>query len=343
MQAAVVRKFGDPDVLRLEEVPTPEVPLGHVLVKVLATGINRIEHYLRAGGVVSLAFPHVLGSDAAGVVETVGEGVTSWRAGDRVIPMPGYPLDASEAHIRPLALAPSYTIAGITSWGSYAQYMLVHERWLLLDDTGLAPELAATLPMTLLTAVRAVKVVGEVRDGQHVLIHAGGGGTGSMNLQVALALGARVATTVDDPKKAKMARDLGAELVIDVRSESFVDRVREWTRGAGADVVVDNLGGEVFPKSLEALRPGGTLVAMGFVAGDEVGFHVRNFFFTQKNIRGTLMGDVQDLEWGLDCVKRRLIIPTLDRALPLAKAAEAHRLISSNDVRGSLVLLPWAS
>jgi NADPH:quinone reductase len=175
------------------------------------------------------------------------------------------------------------------------------------------------------------------------LVHAGAGGTGSMNLQVARALGARVATTVDDPKKVELVRELGAELVIDIRSESFVDRVRQWTDGEGADVVIDNLGGEVFPLSLEALRPGGTLVAMGFVSGEEVAFHVRKFFFGQKNIRGTLMGDVEDLKWGLDMVKRGQIVPTLDRSLPLAQAGEAHRLIENYLVRGSLALLPWAS
>lgn len=343
MKAAVIRDFGGPEVFKLEEVPAPRVPPGHVRVKVLAAGVNRLEHYLRAGGVVPLAFPHVLGSDASGVVEQVGAGVTSFRPGERVIPMPGYPLDAGEAQVRPLAIAPSYAIGGIVAWGSYAQYMVVPERWLVRDDTGLAPELVATLPMALLTAVRAVKVVGEVREGHRVLIHAGAGGTGSMNIQVARALGARVATTVDDAQKAELVRELGAELVIDVRSESFVDRVRQWTDGQGADVVIDNLGGEVFPGSLEALRPAGTLVAMGFVSGEEVSFHVRKFFFSQKNIRGTLMGEVEDLEWGLEMVKQGRIVPTLDRTLPLAQAGEAHRLIAGNLVRGSLALLPWAS
>ena len=341
MKAAVLRNFGGPDTLALEEVPTPEVRPGHVLVKVLAAGVNRLDHYLRTGGVVPLAFPHVLGSDASGIVERVGEGVSSFRTGDRVIPMPGYPLDP-EAHVTPLAIASSYVIAGIVSWG-LCQYMVVPERWLVRDDTGLAPELVATLPMTLVTAVRAVKVVGEVREGTRVLIQGGGGGTGSMNIQVARALGARVATTIDDSRKSDMVRELGAEMVIDVRHENFVDRVREWTDGQGADVVIDNLGGEIFSSSLDALRPTGTLVPMGFVAGEEVSFDVRKFFFGQKNIRGTLMGDMQDLQWGLDLVKQGKIVPTLDHSLPLAQASEAHRLIANNLVRGNLALLPWAS
>src|SRR5512134_1458118 len=123
MQAAVIRGFGMPEVLKLEQVEVPRPGPGEVLIKVLAAGINRIEHYLRAGSVVPLGFPHVLGSDAAGVAVEVGSEVTRIRAGDRVIPMPGYPLEERDATVRPISAAPSYALGGIARWGSYAQYM----------------------------------------------------------------------------------------------------------------------------------------------------------------------------------------------------------------------------
>lgn len=343
MQAAVIRGFGTPEVLRLEQVEVPRPSPGDVLIKVLAAGVNRIEHYLRGGSVAPLTFPHVLGSDAAGVAIEVGADVTRIGAGDRVIPMPGYPLERTDAGVRPISAAPSYALGGIAAWGSYAQYMVVPERWVLHDRTGLAPEAVATLPMALVTAVRAVKVVGEVKAGDRVLVHAGASGTGSMNIQIARALGARVATTVDSADKAELARSLGAELVVDVRKRDFVPAVREWTGGRGADVAIDNLGGDVLQQTLNALRPLGVLVAMGFVAGEHAAFHVREFFFAHKQIRGTLMGDVADLEWGLELVADGRVKPLLDRALPLAEAAKAHRLIAANEVRGNLVLLPWAA
>src|SRR5688500_17270803 len=114
MNAAVFREFGAPDVLRLEEVATPSVPPGHVLVEVLAAGTNRLEHYLREGSILrDLALPHVLGSDAAGRVAMPGEGVTGFAIGDRVIPMPGFPLHPADDQFDPTPAAPSYAINGI--------------------------------------------------------------------------------------------------------------------------------------------------------------------------------------------------------------------------------------
>lgn len=341
MKAAAFRRFGGPEVLEYLDLPTPEPRAGNVLVKVLASGVNRLEHYLREGSVLpDLKLPHVLGSDAAGEVAAVGAGVKTLRPGQRVIPMPGYPIDPNDDRFTPLSAAPSYAIGGIVNWGTYAQYVEVPEQWVLADDTGLAAKDLATLPMVLITAARAVRTVGAVKAGDRVLVHAGASGTGSMNLQVARALGARVAVTVDDEDKGRLARKLGAELIVDVRSRDVVKDMLDWTDGKGVDVAIDNLGGDVLQKSIDATRVNGTIVAMGFVAGVEVRFHIRNFFFTHKRLLGTLMGDAEDLRWGLQQVKAGRIRPLLDRALPLSEAAEAHRLIAANAVKGNVVLVP---
>ena len=196
--------------------------------------------------------------------------------------------------------------------------------------------------MVLFTAVRAVKVVGEVKAGDRVLVTAGASGTGSMAIQVAKALGAEVATTVRDNAKGEYAKSLGADLVINTRDEDFVERVKEWTDGRGADVVIDNLGGTVLPTSIDAVKTLGIVVAFGFVAGTEVTFDIRNFFFGQKQLRGTMFGDVDDFNWGMGQVVEGRIKPSLDHTLPLSQAAEAHRQISNNQVMGNIVLLPWA-
>jgi NADPH:quinone reductase len=342
VKAAVMHQFGSAEVLRYEEVPTPTVQSGHVLIKVLASGVNRLEHYLREGSVLrDIPMPHILGSDAAGEVAALGAGVTGFSVGERVIPMPGYPLAETDQDFSPICAAPSYAIGGIAAWGTYAQYISVPARWVVKDPTRLSPAEVATLPMVLVTAVRAVKEVGQVKRGDHVLIHAGAAGTGSMNIQVARALGAHVATTVDSDEKAAFARDLGAELVIDVRQQDFVAEAKRWTNGRGVDVVIDNLGGTVLPKSLQAVKTQGVVVAMGFVTGTDVTFNVRDFFFSHKTIRGTLMGTVEDLQWGLKQVAAGRIKPLLDTALPLSQAHVAHDLIARNVPKGNLVLLPW--
>jgi NADPH2:quinone reductase len=344
MKAAVIHEFGDIDVLQYEEVSTPTPQPGHILIKVLAAGVNRLDHYLREGTVSrDIPLPHIPGSDAVGEVAELGPGVTGFEIGERVVPMTAYPAKEEDYAITPISAAPSFTITGVGTWGTYAQYLEMPARWVLKDDSGLQPEEVATLPMVMFTSVRAVKVVGQVKPGDKVLIHAGASGTGSMMIQVAKALGAEVATTVRDEAKGQFAKGLGADLVINSRQEDFVERLQEWTDGRGVDVAVDNLGGAVLPKSLDAVKTLGVVVTMGFTAGTDVTLDIRTFFFGQKQLRGSLFGDVEDFRWGLEQVRAGRIKPTLDRALPLSQASEAHRLISTNRVMGNIVLLPWAA
>lgn len=197
--------------------------------------------------------------------------------------------------------------------------------------------------MVLATGVHAVKEVGGVKAGDKVLVQAGASGSGSMQVQIAKVLGAEVATTVRSGAKGEFARTIGADLVVNTRNEDFVERVKDWTGGQGADIVIDNLGGTILPQSIEAVRPLGTVVAFGFAAGTQVTFDIRNLFFAQKQLRGTMASDIEDLKWGLEQVRTGRIKPSLDRALPLSDASEAHRLIANNQVTGNMVLLPWAA
>ena len=343
MKASLIREFGDFEVLKYEDIDTPTPDPGHILIKVLASGINRFDHYIREGSVTpELPFPHILGADAAGEVAELGEGVTGFEVGEAVIPMPGFPTREEEYDVRPAATAASFTLPGLGIPGTYAQYIDVPARWVVKDESGLTSVEAATLPMVLATAVRSVKEIGGVKAADMVLVHSGASGSGSMQIQVAKTLGAQVATTVRSEAKGELAKKAGADLVINTQAEDFVSRVQEWTGGLGADVVIDNLGGDVLPKSIDAARPLGVVVAFGFVAGTSVTFDIRNFFFAQKQLRGSMASDIEDLQWGLEQVRAGRIKPLLDRTLPLNEAAEAHRLIAANQVAGNIVLMPWA-
>ncbi|WP_284615081.1 quinone oxidoreductase family protein [Aquabacterium humicola] len=340
MKAALFREFGPASVLKLEDVRTPQAQAGNVLIKVLASGVNRLEVFLRQGTITrDIALPHVLGSDACGVIADVGPGVTGFATGDRVIPMPGYPLDERDDGASPLSAAPSYAIGGILRWGTYAEYVEVPARWVVKDPTDLTPAQVATLPMVLVTGVRAVRTVGQVRAGDHVLIQAGAAGTSTFSIQLAKSLGARVATTVDSDAKIELVKRLGADLVVDVRRDDFVKQVIDWSHGRGADVTIDNLGGAVLQRSIDATRVGGTVVTMGFVTGNEATFKVREFFFAHKTLRGTLMGDLEEFKWGLAQVAQGRIKPVLDRAFALADAAAAHELVGANGALGNVVLV----
>ncbi|MBN4054783.1 zinc-binding dehydrogenase [Nitrospira defluvii] len=343
MKAAVIHQFGDYDAFSYEDIQKPSPKPGHVLIKILAAGVNRFDHYIREGSVFpGLPFPHILGADAVGEVAELGAGVTGFEIGDRVVPVGNYPSDEKDYDFTPLGAAPSIGVIGLHYPGTYAQYMVVPTHWLFKDESGLKPEELATLPMVMFTGVRAVKVLGEVKTGDKVLIHTGASGTGSLAIQIAKVLGAEIATTIREDAKRDYVNKLGADLIINTRHEDFVEKVKQWTGGRGADVVIDNLGGDVLPKSIDAVKALGIVVVLGFVAGTQVTFDIRNFFFGQKQLRGSMFGDVADYQWGMEQVRAGRIKPLLDRALPLSQAAEAHRLISTNQVAGNIVLLPWA-
>lgn len=336
MKAAVMTGFGDADVLTLADSPMPAPAPGEILIRVEAAGLNRLDHYIREGGVnPDLAFPHILGSDAVGVVEALGEGVADFAIGDRVIPMPGYPTDPNDPGAAVLSLSRSYAIRGLAANGAYAEYMTAPARWTLRDETGLAAAEAATLPMPLVTGVRAVKTVGAVQAGQKVLVHAGASGTGSIMVQIAKALGAEVATTVRSAHKRAFVEGLGADLVVDMNDDDLADRIQDWSDG-GADVVIDNLGGPSLAQSVAAARPLGVVVLLGNVLGLEATLPVRSVFFPQKQIRGTLMGGVEDLQWGLSKVREGAIRPTLDRSFALGDAAAAHRRLADGAAVGNI-------
>ena len=336
MRAATITRFGDPSVFEMADRPRPAPGPGELLIRIEAAGLNRLDHYIREGGVnPGLAFPHVLGSDAVGVVEEAGDDVTGFAPGDRVIPMPGYPTDPSDPGGDVLSASPSYAIRGLVEDGAYAEYMTIPARWTLKAPEGVASVDLATLPMALVTAVRAVKVVGGVAEGDAVLIQAGASGTGSFMVQVAKALGARVAATVRSEAKRGFVEGLGADLVVGME-DGALDAVRDWS-GGGVDVAVDNLGGASLARSVDATRPLGLTVLMGNVLGLESTLPVRSVFFPQKRIAGTLMGGVADLEWGLDQVRAGRIRPTLDRTYGLDEAAAAHARLAAGDAVGNIV------
>jgi len=343
MKAAAIKEFGDVNVIKVIDVEKPQVKPGRVLIKILAAGVNRLDHYIRAGQIApELPFPHILGADASGEIAFLGEGVSGFKIGDRVIPAPGYPTKEEDYSIQPENAAPSFTLHGLGIPGTYAQFLEVPARFVVKDETGLSPEEVATLPVVLATSYHALKNVGQVKAGDKVLVHGGASGSGSMHIQMGRALGAQVATTVRDDKKGQFAKQLGAELIINTRNEDFVEPVKKWSGGMGANVVIDNMGGDILSKSIDALRPGGIVVAFGFTAGTQVSFDIRQLFFFEKQIRGSMGSSLKDLKSGLDLVRQGKIKAVLDRALPLSQAAEAHQLIASNRVTGNIVLLPWA-
>lgn len=341
MKAAVIHEFGGPEVFRYEDVPTPEPASGEVLVKVAACGINHYDLYMRMGAVFTdLQFPHILGADVSGTIAAIGPDVSEWSEGDRVIVAPGYAIDPADWDVVPENRAPSFEVTGTHTWGGNAEYIRMPARFVLKDQTKLPPAEAAALPLCLMTAVHAVETLGEVKSGTRVLVQAGASGSGNACVQVARALGARVASTVGSEAKKETAANAGAELVINYNEEHFADVLLDWTDGVGVDVVIDNVGASVFQDNLKALRVGGILVNFGVVGGMKATINFKELFFRQHQLRGSMMGSMDELRRGLDMLATGKVKPVIDKTFALQDIAQAHAYIASRAVRGKVVLIP---
>jgi NADPH2:quinone reductase len=241
MRAVLMTATGGPDVLKVAEVPEPEIKGTHdVLVRLRAAGINPVDYKLRAHGLISGSLPAVLGWDGAGVVDAVGTAVTRVRPGDEV-----YFVDGG---------------FGPTP-GTYQEAKVVDERYLARKPQRLSFAEAAAAPLVTITAWEALRERARVQSGQYVLVQAGAGGVGHMSVQIARLSGARVAATVSAGPKQELATSLGAELCIDYQHEDVGQQVRAWTGAAGADVVHDTVGGKTFTASFSLVRPYGDLVS----------------------------------------------------------------------------------
>jgi len=344
MQAAYLTNFGGPEVFAVGEVATPEPQSHEVRVRVNAVGLNYYDALLRQGAVSQdIPLPHIPGSDMVGTVDAVGEEVQHYLVGDKVIVAPGFPVDSGDWDRAPVNYTPSYYPGGTFNHGGYGQYMTIHERWLLKNDFNMPDEELATIPLVLTTAMHAVKTLGQVGPGTNVLVQAGASGSGSMAIQVAKALGARVATTVSNQRKGELARQLGADEVINYKNDNFADVAREWTQGQGVDVVIDNVGGSIMHDNIRATRWGGKIVNFGLVGGLEAVIpNMYEFFRGQFQFLGCFMGTMDELAEGLQLLRDCKIKAAIDEVMPLDKVVEAHQRIDQHQVAGKLVLQPWA-
>lgn len=322
MRAMVIDGFGDADMLHWGELPTPEPGPGEVLVRVVCAGVNPADWKTREGKLsayIDYHFPFVLGFDLAGIVETVGEGVDAFRPGDHVFGMSrqGQGLD-----------------------GSYAEYCIADAAFLAPLPPGWSFAQAAALPVAGTTAYGGIVDVGELQKGQLVLINGGAGGVGSIGIQVAKALGARVAVTCGVDNHAYVG-GLGAELAIDYRGGDVVGQIRKWAPD-GVDLVLDAVGLDtLLPAALDIVASGGRYVEIETLvsrAGDALvaeaaarGIGILSNMVAVARLPEHLKG------LAMLCASRGVKPPAIE-ALPLGEVAEAHRRVEAQHVRGKIIL-----
>jgi NADPH:quinone reductase len=322
MQAIQILATGSADVLTLRDLPTPTPGPGEALIRIEASGVNFIDTYFREGRYPA-QLPYTLGQEAAGIVVAVAADVTIVKAGDRV------------------------AWCGIP--GTYAQLAVAPASRLVVIPDLVTFQQGAAAILQGMTAHYLSHSAYPILPGDEVLIHAGAGGTGLLLIQMAKARGARVYTTVSTDEKAELARAAGADEIIFYTSEDFAAKIKDLTNGRGLPVVYDSVGKSTFDKSLEVLRPRGTLVLFGGASGAVPPFDLIRLS-TMGSLyvtRPTLMDYIAtraDLEARANDVFNGVVSGTLKLRLeytyPLADAAHAHRDLESRKTTGKLLLIP---
>ena len=341
MKALCFYEHGDLDVLRYDDVPKPEPGPGEVLVRVRATALNHLDIFVRRGWPgLDLDMPHWGGSDVAGEIAKVGEGVSDWKVGQRVVVDPGITTREDEFVRRgEHSLSPGYVILGEDRRGGHAEFVAVPARNLMEMPGGWDfPEAAAPLLVSL-TAWRMLIHRAKLRAGESVLVIGAGGGVNSMTIQLAKLAGARVYALTSTEEKVEKARDLGADVVLNYRQEPRWSRsIYRLTNKRGVDVVVDNVGQATLPQSMRAVARGGRIVIVGNTSGPHAKIDTRYIFGKQISLIGSTMGNQQDFRDVTNLLWNGRLRPVVDQVMHLSEGKRAFEILESGAKFGKIVL-----
>jgi NADPH:quinone reductase-like Zn-dependent oxidoreductase len=335
-------KHGELDVVQYGDVPDPDLRRGQVLVKVRACAVNHLDIWVRRGWPgLKLAMPHWCGADVAGEVAQLGEGVTGWTIGRRVVVDPGVSTTEDEFTRRGEAsVSPGYHILGEQVRGGAAEYLAVPAGNLLsMPETLDFPEAAAPLLVSLAAWRMLIHRAG-LKAGESVLIVGAGGGVNSMAIQIAKLAGARVYVICGNEDKANRARELGADVAVDRSRGDWVKEVYKLTNKRGVDVVVDNVGKATLTGSMQAVARGGRIVIIGNTSGPQAEIDIRYIFGKQISLIGSTMGSHQDFRDVTSLLWAGKLKPVIDRIMPLSQGIEAYRIMERGQQFGKIVLIP---
>jgi NADPH:quinone reductase-like Zn-dependent oxidoreductase len=310
------------------------------LVRVQAAALNRLDLLVAAGLPGStLEFPHVVGSDGAGLVEEVGESVRELRKGDRVMVNPTLSCGDCPACVEgEHSLCGRLRVVGEHCAGTIAEYVVVPAENLTPVPTAMPWPQAAAFSLATLTAWRMLVTRARLEAGETLLIWGIGGGVALAALQIAKLIGARTIVTSGSEAKLEVARALGADVALNHGNADVVAEVRKHTGGRGADVVVDSAGEETWSDSLRAMRRGGRLVVCGATTGPMVSLDLRRLFWHQWNILGSTLGNRQEYAEIVRNAAQGRLWPVIDRVAPLAGAIAAFERLQRGEQLGKLVI-----
>jgi NADPH:quinone reductase-like Zn-dependent oxidoreductase len=340
MRAAVIHRNGGLEELVLADIPEPAPGRGEVAIRVKAAGLNHLDIWMRMGRPgLRFNFPHPLGSDAAGLIHAIGEGVEDLSVGAEVVINPGIACMRCEWCLRGQhSECPDFGIVGQIRHGSFAEVLTVPAECVYPKPAHLSWEEAAALPLAHLTAWRMLYTRGQLQPGETVLIHGVGGGVALALLQLARASGAEVFVTSSSDEKLARARELGAAHTINYRNEDVAARVLEITDGRGVDICLDTVGAQTWPINFAAVRKAGRIVHCGITTGPTAEVQISGLYWRQLNVLGSTMGTHEEFRKLLRFVSATGLRPVMDSTYPLDEARAAQERMEKGEQFGKIAL-----
>ena len=342
MKALYFKEHGDLDVIQYGDVADPKPGVGEVLVRVRACAINHLDIWVRRGWPgLKLEMPHWCGADVAGEIIELGEGVSGWEIGQRVVVDPGINILEDEFTRRgEFTLSPGYLVLGEQVRGGAAEYLAIPARNLAIMPEDLDyPEAAAPLLVSL-AAWRMLIHQGKLRAGESVLVVGAGGGVNSMAIQIAKLAGAKVYVVAGNKEKADRALELGADTILDRSKVDWVREIYKLTDKRGVDVVVDNVGQATINNSMKAAVRGGRIVILGNTSGPLAEIDIRFIFGKQISLIGSTMGTHHDFREVTTLLWNGRLRPVIDRVMPLSNGKKAYAILERGEQFGKIVLTP---
>ena len=342
MRAAYFKEHGGSDKILYGEYKDPAPGVDEALVRVRACALNQVDMLLLDGRFPPPeGLPHVNGCEVTGTVESWGASVTGLTKGQRVLIFPGFSCRTCEYCLRgERTVCLRYGYLGAHRDGGYAELVKAPAANLLPLPEAISFEAGAAIPLAMLTSWHALVAQADVRPGQTVLVHAAGSGVGSAAIQIARLAGARVITTVGSDDKIEFAKKLGAERVVNYRTQDFVDEVRKWTGKRGVDIVIEHIGGETFEKSVYTLTRLGKLISIGSHDTHWGRLDLRHVYQKDLHVIGTNLGSMLELKQVLDHVVAGSLTPVVDRTFPLSNARAAVQYVLDRKNKGKVLLVP---
>src|SRR5438132_4260499 len=340
MKAIVFHQHGGPEVLKYTDAPDPVIRPNEVLVRVKACALNHLDLWVRrAIPGVPIPLPHIPGSDISGEIAQIGADVSTVRVGQKVVLAPLVSCGKCSACLAGLDnQCRQATNLGYMIDGGCAEFVRAPEVNCLPHPENLSFEEASSVPLVFQTAWHMLVTRAELQPGEEVLILGAGSGVGSAAIQIAKFFGARVIATAGTDEKLEKARQLGADHLINHKTQNIRDEVRRITNKRGVDVVFEHVGTATWDDSFASLAPGGRLVTCGATTGYDAKVDLRFLFSRQLSLLGSYMGTKSELHRVMRLVGSGRFKPVVDRIFPLAACAQAHAYLESSSQFGKVVL-----